>query len=166
MKPLSKALGILQSEKTCFKGYLLPTLYKMRIKFEKIQPMLYCCGPMVTAIINGIHLRFENMLNDKELIAAAILIPHFKTEWTSKRDAIEKGAHFYSIALVFLFLYPLFLEGGGGSSSRLSYHTSRFTNTYCICLDKVPNGSNQDLDILKSSCLWSSNRPLPIYYGS
>ena len=112
MKPLSKALDILQSEKTSFIEYLLPTLYEMCFKLEKIQPMLHYCSPLVTALINGIHVRFENMHN-KEIIAAAILIPHFKTEWTSERDAIEKGARFNSIVLVFLFLYLLFLEGCG-----------------------------------------------------
>ena len=152
MKPLSKALDILQSEKTCFKGYLLPTLYEPSIKLEKIQPMLHYCGPLATARINEIHVRFENMLNDKEIISAAILIPHFKTEWTSERDAIEKGAHFNSIAQVFLFLYPLFLEGSPAQTA--------------ILLNQIPNGFNQDLKILNSSCPWSSNQPLPIHYSS
>ena len=117
-------------------GNMLPTLYELCIRLEKIQPMPHYCCPFVTAIINGIHVRFENMLNDKELIASAILTPHFKRKWTSKRDAVEKGAHFNSNAPI-VFLYPFFLEGCGGSS-RLNCHISGFTNTDCTLLGRSP----------------------------
>ena len=63
MKLLSKALDILQSEKMCLMGCLLPTPYELCIKLEKIQHMLFYCGPLVTAVINGICVRCENMLN-------------------------------------------------------------------------------------------------------
>ena len=99
MKPLSRALDILQSEKSCFMGFLLPTLYELCNKLEKVQLMLNYCGPLASAILHGIHVRFESMMTNSELIAAAILIPQFKTQWTSKRDAIEKGnMHFNDIA--------------------------------------------------------------------
>ena len=45
--------------------------------------------------------------------------------------------------IFFLFLHLLLLEGCEGSSSKLSHHIFRLTNTNCISL-KVPNGSHHN----------------------
>ena len=49
----------------------------------------------------------------------------------------------------FFVCFSLMVEGRKGS--RLSRLTSRSTNTDCISLVKVPNSSNQDLDIINFS---------------
>ena len=90
MRPFAKAINILQSEHYSFMGFLLPTLYELLHKLEKMKHNLRYCVPLVVAISDGIRLRFENMLNDCEIIRAAILLPKFKTDWTVHGDTIPK----------------------------------------------------------------------------
>ena len=91
MKPFAQALDILQSELNCFMGFLLPTLYQLIHKLEKVQLGLKYCSSMAKALIDGIKKRFHSMLNDEELIGAAILLPQFKTDWTFNKAVIDKG---------------------------------------------------------------------------
>ena len=72
-------------------------------------------------------------------------------------------ARFFTTFFCFSFLHPFFLEGCGGGSSSLRLHTSRYTNTRLhfswIKFQTVPT---KILDIIKPSCSWSSNWPLPL----
>ncbi|RXN09935.1 zinc finger BED domain-containing 1-like protein [Labeo rohita] len=49
------------------------------------------CLPLIRAVQDGIEKRFGGMIKDPELIAAAILLPKFKTTWTERADIIEAG---------------------------------------------------------------------------
>ena len=105
MKPFAQALDILQSELNCFMGFLLPTLYQLIHKLEKVQLGLKYCNSMAKALIDGIKKRFLSMLNDKELIGAAILLPQFKTDWTSDKAVIDKGMFSFLFFLVTATLF-------------------------------------------------------------
>ena len=47
--------------------------------------------PLIRAIQDGVQKRFGGMMKDPKLIAAAILLPKFKTTWTENADIIEAG---------------------------------------------------------------------------
>ncbi|XP_062305904.1 uncharacterized protein LOC134010055 [Osmerus eperlanus] len=42
-------------------------------------------------ILQGLRKRFESMMSEPELIAAAILVPRFKTSWTSNDTVLQLG---------------------------------------------------------------------------
>lgn len=58
MKPLCTALDILQGDKHMFVGYVLPTLSVLarRIEYEAMKGLLFC-GPLVSAVLDGIQER-------------------------------------------------------------------------------------------------------------
>lgn len=66
-------------------GWLLPTINLLTIKLDRAKLQLKYCRPLVDALQVGIKNLFVNL----ELIAAAILLPKFKTTWT-KDDATIK----------------------------------------------------------------------------
>ncbi len=49
------------------------------------------CLPLIRAVQDGVQKRFSGIMQDPELIAAAILLPKFKTTWTERADIIEAG---------------------------------------------------------------------------
>lgn len=79
MSPVAQSINILQGEVEVKMGWLLPTISLLSSKLEKIKIALKHCKPLVEAIQVGIQNRFGEMLRDPELVAAAILIPKFKT---------------------------------------------------------------------------------------
>ncbi|XP_030296651.1 uncharacterized protein LOC115595940 [Sparus aurata] len=89
MSPVAQSINILQGEVEVQMGWLLPTISLLSSKLEKIKIALKHCKPLVEAIQMGIENRFGEMLRDPELVAAAILIPKFKTAWI-KDDATLK----------------------------------------------------------------------------
>ncbi|XP_060882405.1 E3 SUMO-protein ligase ZBED1-like isoform X3 [Labrus mixtus] len=91
MKPLVKALNILQSEKKTYLGSLLPAIFKLQAELKIQEKSSKMCRPLITAIQNGVQKRFGGMMKDPELIAAAILLPKFKTTWTESADTIKAG---------------------------------------------------------------------------
>lgn len=91
MGPLAKALNILQSETDVQMGWLLPTLMLLIAKLNKIRSGCRYCKPLVDAVQEGLQRRFADMLVEPEFIAAAILVPKFKTSWTSDENLIKLG---------------------------------------------------------------------------
>ncbi|KAJ8378407.1 hypothetical protein AAFF_G00242950 [Aldrovandia affinis] len=75
-------------------GWLLPTLTQLKTKLDRIKPSLKFSKPLVDAIQLGLKNRFSEILEDPELIAAAILLPKFKMSWT-KDEAILKKVESY-----------------------------------------------------------------------
>ncbi|KAL6471737.1 hypothetical protein MHYP_G00203870 [Metynnis hypsauchen] len=49
------------------------------------------CKPLVDALQEGLQQRFRDMLVEPEFIAAAILVPKFKTSWTSDENVVKLG---------------------------------------------------------------------------
>lgn len=103
MNPVAKSLNILQGEVNVQMGWLLPTITTLTTKLEKSRPSLRVCKPLVDALLEGLRKRFESMMSEPELIAAAILVPRFKTSWTSN-DTVQLGKE-----NVCLFFFRLFV---------------------------------------------------------
>ena len=85
MTPVVKALNILQSETNTH------MIFQLQAKLSRLETSFKICLPFIRAIQDGILKRFSQMLEDPELIAAAILLPKFKTTWTERADIIETG---------------------------------------------------------------------------
>lgn len=94
MKPVTKALNILQSETNTHMGWLLPVIFQLEAKLGRLEVSCKLCLPLIGAIQVGVQKRFGGMMGDPELIAAAILLPKFKTTWTDKANVMEAGMIF------------------------------------------------------------------------
>ena len=88
---MAQALDILQAEKKAYMGYLLPTLTMLQEKLRARREVIQTCGPLVDALLAGIARRFEATMCDAESIAAAILHPKFRKDWTDDASVLEKG---------------------------------------------------------------------------
>lgn len=91
MKPVVKALNILQSETNTHMGWLLPVIFQLQAKLRRLEASSEVCLPLISAIHDGLQKRFGGMMENPELIAAAILLPKFKTTWTERHDVTEAG---------------------------------------------------------------------------
>lgn len=90
MAPVAKAIDILQGE-AVHMGWLLPTITTLTAKLERARVSLRFCKPLVDAMLDGLKKRFRKVMSDPELIAAAIVLPKFKTSWTSDEDVLKQG---------------------------------------------------------------------------
>ena len=75
-------------------GWLVPTITLLTVKLDRLKTSSKFCQPLITALQEGIQRRFGDMLADPELIAAAILLPKFRTSWTSNEDLLKLGKSF------------------------------------------------------------------------
>ena len=95
IKPVAKALDILQGDKNTKFGFLVPTLETLKGRWQKQKNKLSekhsVCLPLVNAILDGIKKRFSEVLKDPKAIAAAILVPALKDLWTEDKDILEIG---------------------------------------------------------------------------
>lgn len=89
MSPVAQSINIVQGEAEVQMAWLLPTISLLTAKLEKIKTALKHCKPLIEAFQVGIQKRFGEMLRGPELVAAAILIPKFKTACI-KDDATVK----------------------------------------------------------------------------
>ncbi|XP_016114548.1 uncharacterized protein [Sinocyclocheilus grahami] len=94
MAPVAKAINILQGETNVHMGWLVPTLNIMVSKLKRAKISMKLCKSLVDTILAGVNKRFGDMLNDPELIAAAILLPKFKTYWTPDAAILKLGLDF------------------------------------------------------------------------
>ncbi|KAL6488317.1 hypothetical protein MHYP_G00020580 [Metynnis hypsauchen] len=72
-------------------GYFLPVIFQLQAKLRRMEASSKMCLPLIRAIQDIVQKRFGGMMEDPELIAAAILLPKFKTTWTENADVIEAG---------------------------------------------------------------------------
>lgn len=91
MKPVAMAFNILQGESSVHMGLLLPTLYQLRDKLKRLESSCKMCTPLVDALQRGIEKRFGDVMKEPELIAAAILLPRFRTSWTTDENILNAG---------------------------------------------------------------------------
>ena len=85
MSPVAKAIDILQAETNIQMG---------------------CSKPLVDAIQLGLKNRFSEILEDPELIAAAILLLKFKMSWTKDEAILKKGKEKpASVVFIFKIIY-------------------------------------------------------------
>jgi hypothetical protein len=100
--------------KDTYMGTLLPTIVfllecvmKERRKQQENNKMFML--PLVDAIVSGIHARFDDVMDDGQVIAASILIPKFKNHWTDDNSQLKKGLGILSI-LVWLMVKGLSID--------------------------------------------------------
>ena len=91
MRPVVKALNILQSESNTHLGWLLPVISELQSKLRRQEASVKMCLPLISALQRGVQRRFRVVMEDRELISAAILVPKFKTGWTDKAEVTEAG---------------------------------------------------------------------------
>ncbi len=91
LSPVAKALDVLQGETRVQMGWLAPTITLLRTKLQHLHVASKICEPLIAALLSGLEKRFDEMLADPELIAAAILVPKFKTCWTSDENILKLG---------------------------------------------------------------------------
>lgn len=81
MSPVAKALDLPQGESHVQMGWLLPTITLLKEKLQRLRISNKFCGLWLMHFLQA--LKSRQMLTDPELSAAAILVPKFKTSWTS-----------------------------------------------------------------------------------
>lgn len=69
-------------------GYLAPTIMILKEKLDK-KTGIASVKPLVKALLAGIAKRLDYVFEDEKIIAAAILHPKFKTNWTND-DSVHK----------------------------------------------------------------------------
>lgn len=91
MQPVAIALDILQAEKNCYLGYLLPTIITLRNKLTAAKQNVKFVSPLVDAVQKGVSNRFGSCFDDDTLILAAVTLPQFKLRWCSDDEAKERA---------------------------------------------------------------------------
>ncbi|CAI6346004.1 unnamed protein product [Macrosiphum euphorbiae] len=82
MEPLAISLDKLQNEKTCFLGYVIPTIIALRLKLLNSTSSVYC-KPLSLLIVQSLEKRFQFVfdlehLKSKPYILSSISHPKFK----------------------------------------------------------------------------------------
>ncbi|KAI7813965.1 hypothetical protein IRJ41_005220 [Triplophysa rosa] len=85
------ALNLLQGESSVHMGFLLPTLHQLQDKLKRLESTCKVCQPLLKALQGGILKRFGEVMKEPELIAAAILLPKFRTAWTTDQSILTTG---------------------------------------------------------------------------
>ena len=91
MKPVATALDILQADKNCYVGFLLPTLISVRSKLQNVQGGVKFTVPLVRAVLRGIEKRFGHCFDDNELVLAACTLPQFRLRWCGDDETRERA---------------------------------------------------------------------------
>ena len=71
--------------------WLLPVIFLLKKKLQRLEASCQMYLPLIRAIQNSLQKHFGEMMEEPQLIAAAILLPKFKTSWTDKADVITAG---------------------------------------------------------------------------
>lgn len=91
ISPFAKATEVLQGEASVQMGWLVYTITLLKTTLQNLRLSSKFCEPFMNALQAGLDRRFGLMLADPELIAAAILVPKFRTCWTSDDSTLQLG---------------------------------------------------------------------------
>ena len=74
MKPVAIAMDLLQGDRACFIGYVIPTVMDIQQKLRsmRVDPAV---NPLVKALSNGLSTRFKQMFDDDCYHVSTMLIP-------------------------------------------------------------------------------------------
>lgn len=97
LRPVAHAIEVLQGEKECSYGYLLPNIISLRRKLQSVQMQgnLECCQRIVAEMIENLQRRFHDFFviegNGKFAAVAAVLQPEFKMRWVKFLSPTAQG---------------------------------------------------------------------------
>ncbi|KAL1277235.1 hypothetical protein QQF64_023908 [Cirrhinus molitorella] len=97
MKPVVKALNILQSETNTHMGWLLPVIFQLQAKLSRLETSSKMCLPLIREVQDGVQKRFGEMMHNPELIAAAILL--LNRSGLYKMDLLNSFPHIRNLSL-------------------------------------------------------------------
>ena len=90
LRPLARALDILQGEQNTHLGFLLPTIAVLKELIQSQEGKTVYCNPLIRSIISGIDKRFGWCFLDEKFIVASISHPKFKFKWV-KNDLLKES---------------------------------------------------------------------------
>ncbi|XP_045081174.1 uncharacterized protein LOC123492602 [Coregonus clupeaformis] len=91
LQPLAFSIDLLQGEKKCFLGFLIPTILSLKSKLSEKMPLATFSAHIITAVIEAIERRFGPMLSTHEAKMATVTMPKFRLCWFNpgKTEAIR-----------------------------------------------------------------------------
>lgn len=89
LKPLAYSINLLQGEKNCYFGYIVPTILSLKAKLAEKLTQVQFSAHILSAVIKAIDTRFGQVLASHEARMAASTIPKFRLWWLADE---ERGA--------------------------------------------------------------------------
>uniref|UniRef100_A0A8D0D640 BED-type domain-containing protein n=1 Tax=Sander lucioperca TaxID=283035 RepID=A0A8D0D640_SANLU len=89
LKPLAYSINLLQGEKNCYFGYIVPTILSLKAKLAEKLTQVQFSTHILSAVIKAIDTRFGQVLASHEARMAASTIPKFRLWWLADE---ERGA--------------------------------------------------------------------------
>ncbi|CAI5682826.1 unnamed protein product [Oreochromis niloticus] len=92
LKPLAYSVNLLQGEKNCYFGYVIPTLLSLKAKLSEKLTQVQFSTHILLAIIKAIDTRFAAVLASHEARMAASTIPKFRLWWLAddERESMRR----------------------------------------------------------------------------
>lgn len=92
LKPLAYSVNLLQGEKNCYFGYVIPTLLSLKAKLSEKLTKVQSSTHILLAIIKAIDTRFAAVLASHEARMAASTIPKFRLWWLAddERESMRR----------------------------------------------------------------------------
>lgn len=66
LQPLAQSIDLLQGEKNCYLGFLIPTILSLKSKLCEKLPQVTCTANIITAVIDAIDGRFGAMMSSHD----------------------------------------------------------------------------------------------------
>ncbi|KAI7810698.1 hypothetical protein IRJ41_005477 [Triplophysa rosa] len=86
LKTLAYAIDLLQGKKTCFLGFVIPTILGLKAKLtEKISHVQFSTN-IILALVKSIDTRFREVLASHDAKMAACTIPKFRLWWLPSEE--------------------------------------------------------------------------------
>jgi hypothetical protein len=142
MKPVERAMKLLEGETDCYLGNLIPTIVSLQKKLQLDNDM--AMKPLTTALLAGLKNRFETVLNDRDYQMATMLHPKFKLNYFPIDQRVELRQALMSYVLQVqneLTLTPVSAGGTGISDTATTTSANVIENDdfYCISNESDAN---------------------------
>ncbi|XP_056325778.1 uncharacterized protein LOC130238705 [Danio aesculapii] len=99
LQPLCYSIDLLQGEKNCFFGFIVPTIISLKAKLAEKMTQTQFSSQILAAVIKAIDTRFEKVFSSHEARVAASTIPKFRLWWLAdvereemKRQMIQEAS--------------------------------------------------------------------------
>ena len=83
LQPLAQSIDLLQGEKKCYLGFLIPTILSLKSKLSEKLPHVTYTANILTAVIEALDNRFGAMLSSHDAKMATTTMPKFRLCWLS-----------------------------------------------------------------------------------